>query len=76
MIEGRTPEREVGGSPPPSCVLEQDTFLPKVLTGTTQEAVASPRLDYKLLTGTLNRNAAITLKTTVGKYDFLYFNGR
>ena len=67
MVEGRTAEREVGGSPPPSCVLEQDTLLPKVLTSITQEAVASSRHDYKLLTGTFNRNAAFTLKTTVGR---------
>ena len=49
VVEGRTPEREVGGSPPPCCVLEQDTLLPKVLTGITQEAVASSRHDYIFL---------------------------
>ena len=33
VVECRTPEREVGVRylPPPCCVLEQDTYSPKVL---------------------------------------------
>ena len=43
MVEPRTPEREVGvrNLPPPFCVIEQDTLLPKS-TCNTPEAVAPP----------------------------------
>ena len=46
MVERRTPELEVGvrNLPPPCCVLEQDTLLPKS-TGYNQEAVAPFRHD-------------------------------
>ena len=48
MVERRTPEREVRNRPPPCCVLEQDTLLPKS-TGNTQEAVAPSRHDRKIV---------------------------
>ena len=46
MVEGRTPEREVGvrsSLRSPCCVLEQDTFTSEKSTGNAQEAVVPSR---------------------------------
>ena len=47
LVERCTPEREVGvqNLPPPSCVLEQDTFLPES-TGNIQEVVVAMSQHY------------------------------
>ena len=55
MVECRTPEREVGGSPP-CCVLEQDTLLPESTGELPRKRWLRPDMTEKLLTGTLSLN--------------------
>ena len=45
VVEPRTPEREVGGSMLPCCVLEQRHIYSPISTSNTQEAVAPSRHD-------------------------------
>ena len=71
MVERWTTEQEVRVSKPtsPCCVLEQDTFLPKVLV-IPRKRWLRPDMTEKLLTGTLNLN------TNEQDHDTAHFNFR
>ena len=61
VVEPRTPEREVGVRylPPLCCVLEQDTFTPRIVLMIPRKRWLRPDMTEKLFTGTLSINKSL-----------------
>ena len=76
VVECRTPEREVGGRnlPPPCCVIEQDTLLPKSISN-TQEALAE-KLLTRMVNLNTNKETKLHCQICVNIFTAIYFWSR